>query len=551
MKVSKISGRNFMMYDHFDVSLPDRGLVLVTGDNGQGKSALAEAVATGVWGKTLRGTSPWREGVDGEVLVHVEDVSTKRLVSPKGRQSMTWVSKGQAVPTNFETTTKAQQALTEKLGLFDVWRRCSVFSSRDASNFTEATGAERWSLFKTLFGFERFDTAADLCRERVRKTDQLRWQADNRVEQTQAVIDAKVLEIARQQALLLKMSRGSSSGSEDPEAEASLVEGDIESLDQEITGLETELREARIAEAAHRSDLSHAQKELVAAKKAICAACGQDLPNAPTPEEIQALEDRCEDLESDIAEAVKLRCDAEEGLPKARASLQQSRSKLRVLQDKVAAQASTAGHRGEVEQMIATLNQEVVDLQAAQEKDRAEVQTLVDELNHLKVVSEVLGSKGVRSLLLTRMLASLSQMANDWLSKICQEPMRIEFTSQVELKNGKVSNDIGLTVDGAGGGLGYRAASGGQRRRIDLAILLALAEVAGGVHGMAQGTLWLDEVFDALDDEGVDAVAGVLLELSEHRPVVVISHSPGFVSRIAPRSELHLRVSNHRVHSLR
>ena len=88
-----------------------------------------------------------------------------------------------------------------------------------------------------------------------------------------------------------------------------------------------------------------------------------------------------------------------------------------------------------------------------------------------------------------------------------------------------MADAISLDVEGAGGGYGYRAASGGERRRLDIALLLALSDVAGVVADAAPGTLWVDEAFDSLDSRGVAVVVEALTALAESRCVVVITHS--------------------------
>jgi DNA repair exonuclease SbcCD ATPase subunit len=104
--------------------------------------------------------------------------------------------------------------------------------------------------------------------------------------------------------------------------------------------------------------------------------------------------------------------------------------------------------------------------------------------------------------------------------------VRVRLEPYTERAGGGVKDAIALLVDGAGDGHGYRACSAGERRRLDVALLLALAEIARATSGDEPGTLWLDEVFDALDDDGADAVCAAVRELCRDRCVVVITHSP-------------------------
>jgi recombinational DNA repair ATPase RecF len=85
VKVRKIHSRNFQVGGgSVDLEFPDRGLVLVTGPNGHGKSSLIESVAFGCWGETLRGRSPWVDGLAGELTVETDLSSVERSATKAG-----------------------------------------------------------------------------------------------------------------------------------------------------------------------------------------------------------------------------------------------------------------------------------------------------------------------------------------------------------------------------------------------------------------------------------------------------------------------------------
>jgi DNA repair exonuclease SbcCD ATPase subunit len=141
----------------------------------------------------------------------------------------------------------------------------------------------------------------------------------------------------------------------------------------------------------------------------------------------------------------------------------------------------------------------------------------------LEVCEQVLGVRGVRVVVLTHALAAAESLANVYLGQM-SIGMRVKIRGFTTLKNGDVNANISIEVEGAGAGHGYKASSGGERRRIDAALLLAFAEIAAAASGGDPGTLFIDEVFDALDVEGCASVAQVLADLGQRRCVVLITH---------------------------
>ncbi len=165
MIVERIGMERFMSYTELThVDLPSEGIVLVTGDNGAGKSSLIEAVSVALWGKTLRGTAPWHDGVQGAVEVSLCDGRVvMRARTAKGKNEVKFRERDLTMR-EFDTATKAQAALDPIVGSHDVWKRTCVFSSQDAAHFTLATDAERKRLLEKLLGLERFDAALVACR---------------------------------------------------------------------------------------------------------------------------------------------------------------------------------------------------------------------------------------------------------------------------------------------------------------------------------------------------------------------------------------------------
>ena len=92
--------------------------------------------------------------------------------------------------------------------------------------------------------------------------------------------------------------------------------------------------------------------------------------------------------------------------------------------------------------------------------------------------------------------------------------------------DGGTSDAVTVTLVGAGGESGrYEAASGGERRRVDLAVSLAVLELAEQFAGRSGSTVFVDEAFESLDADGREAAARAMARLAEDRCVVVVTHT--------------------------
>jgi len=156
---------------------------------------------------------------------------------------------------------------------------------------------------------------------------------------------------------------------------------------------------------------------------------------------------------------------------------------------------------------------------------------------HMDAVEQVLGLRGVRAQVLDHSLKALEQQANAWLDRMPTErgPLQISLTGSTTQKSGSVVDSISLKVHGRP----YASCSGGERRRVDVALLLALRELAVAAHGR-DGSLLCDEVFDALDAQGQTDVAAALGEMAQDRMVLVVTHSPELAKALRPKAKIHV-----------
>ena len=545
MKVKSVKLKKFMAHDDSELKLPDAGVVVITGHNGSGKSSFMEGVATGIWNKTLRGSKPWREGTKGGAV----QVTTDRVTSVRKRSKMEWKYNDQE-PTKFESTTHAQKALIDEVGDYDVWRRTSVFSSSDVSHFTLATDAQRKRLIEQLLGLDRFDPAHAKAKEELKalqaeyeQLDRKMFEAKTRYKAAkQKVEDAKgyieqIPEAVDVSELLERVKV--------VQAEGKAVKVQIEQLEEKMQQNRCKVEEKKSAYFDARAKYSILEDDAKLAAGGKCPTCGQDMHR--NDELMSRLEESKDVYEKTKAafESISGQLDKLEAKARAKRTqhsdkLEGYRSELQDLKHRINASKANQNVRDQANQRLWDAEREVEDVRKEFADHKSRTEQVEVELEKMKLVERVLSTKGVRSYVLGKTLSGIEEVANAWLPRIASGDLRIKLSPYSEKKTGGVSDSISLEVIGAGGGHGYKGASGGERRRIDVAILLALSEIASASAGREGATLWFDEVFDALDDEGVESVCQVLQELGQEQCVVVITHSEQMIKALHGAERVHL-----------
>lgn len=537
MIVTEIEAANFMAYEKLHLTLPETGIVLVTGGNGQGKSAIAEAVAYALWGKTLRGTSPWREGTKGLVRVAIDDV-----VATRTKSKIQWARHGDE-PTEYATKTKSQEALLKVVGDREVWRKCSVFSASDAALFSQATDKERKSLLESLLGIGRFDEALEACRDDMKVVENKGKGIRARLDKAQALVE--------KERTHLKEAHGSLKELEDPDEDLESLQADRDELQSSIdknmerqSAARKDAQQIVAVDTEAQIELDRAREQLELFRGGKCPTCEQTVPKGRLNALVGTVERGEKEANKRTIESQKMLKEVEDQGAQIRSDARELRASLLAVSSKINTLQKTENARARFRENIGKSKKEIGRLEEEVQSLAQEIEEVRIEFKTLASVERVLGYKGVRSKLLGDSLSGLQGVANAYLARFYEGDVSLELKPYSEKKSGGISDSISLEVTGVAGGLGYKASSSGQRRRLDVALLLALAEISDAAHGRQHQDLWFDEVFDTLDEGGVAALVEILQELAEDRKVVVISHHPDMVSRLLPHAKAHYHVED-------
>jgi exonuclease SbcC len=534
--------RHFMGHEETAVDFPPRGVVLVTGANGAGKSALPEAASVAFWGCSLRGRTAkgadvWADDTAAAVSAQADVASATRFRTRSGTKDISWSLPGVAA-VEYATPTKAQDALLAVVGSHDVWRRTSVLSSRDLTGFADSTDGERKRLFEALLGLQRLDAAGKTCRQEAASADR---EAERVAGDARAARER--LDGARTR---LEDARRALAGAAVPEPQDAVdgarVRRLIEQADQALQRLAARRQAVERAAGGAEREAQGAQARAVAlSRMGECPTCGQVVPEVARERAAGTARDLAAVAVQAREQAVRAVGEADEEEEEVRGVRSGLGERWRDLSARASVAAAQARARAlaqdtvdRAEAAIAGVERASAGLEEAEAAGRLRARVL-------GLTSEVLGLRGVRAGVLGRALPGVEAIGGSWLSRLSGGTLGLRVRATTERADGGISDAISVAVRrGTGAWRDYDTFSGGEARRIDVALLLGLREVAAGASGRSAGTLFLDEVADSLDPEGIEGISGALDELSRERCVVLISHSEDLFARLKPAKRLRI-----------
>lgn len=164
-----------------------------------------------------------------------------------------------------------------------------------------------------------------------------------------------------------------------------------------------------------------------------------------------------------------------------------------------------------------------------QDKINAQKEALLGlerEKSKLEDVVKVYSNSGVKSHVLDLITPFLNERANKYLSILTGSNIEVKFSTQKQNKTGDFVDKFEIEVHNAAGGDTYQANSEGEKKRIDLAISLAIQDLVMTRTELQTNFIGYDEVFDALDSVGSENVVLLLKErLNVVGTIFVITHS--------------------------
>lgn len=176
--------------------------------------------------------------------------------------------------------------------------------------------------------------------------------------------------------------------------------------------------------------------------------------------------------------------------------------------------------------IIKQICEEVRKLKKEQEELTLNRADLKEDMDNLDFAVSAFGNSGIKSYVLDTVTPYLNKQANYYSAKLTGGTTEIEFKTQVKLASGEYRDKFDVQIHNCVGGKSYISNSTGERKRVDLAISLALQDLVMSRSSSKFNLLLYDECFDGLDDIGCENAIELLQEMQDKIPsIFVITHN--------------------------
>lgn len=178
------------------------------------------------------------------------------------------------------------------------------------------------------------------------------------------------------------------------------------------------------------------------------------------------------------------------------------------------------------ESAVEVLEKQALVLQTAIDSVTAAISTAQDKVALYESCVKVFGPAGVRAHILDSVTPFLNERTADYLSALSDGNISAVWSTLSTTAKGDLKEKFNIEVENEKGAKSFKGLSGGEKRKVRLATMLALQDLVAS-RAVKPIDLWIgDEIDDALDPAGLERLMGVLERKARERgTVLVVSHA--------------------------
>jgi len=505
MKIQKINVKNFYSYKKLYLDFSNySGIVRILGknkdsgsSNGAGKSAIFEAITWGVFGQTIRKSTEEalvnsQEGKDCSVSVFIEKEELGHVEIIRSKRPTSLTLKINGVIRNKDHASETQSFIEQILDTdYKSFLASVVFGQHSDFTFLDSSPEDKRRIIKNCFNLD------DLYSKRT-AVKQLKSSFTAEFKVLKTLIDSLRKE---EDDLIAKVPGNKYEIIELPSLESVLTkEKDLDSMDRKVREHQRQLRKEKDK---HRRLVDSLSLGLYEEDK-VCHACNNTYRKHQVQDDINVM--------TKDADALKLKIK----------EIETSIESLRVSKEKIIPEVSSSqwAKYNEKNKLIQN-SQESTDRLAKVKEQLREYEEKTSKLQSLievmKFWETAFSEKGLIRYIVRNILDYFNIKSNEYASILTNNQFTIEF-----------NDELSETIKNNGVVTKYISLSGGEKRKVNLAIMLSLQELSSRISRTNCNLLFFDEVCDNIDDSGILAVNNLLRTLNTQYPekvIMVITHN--------------------------
>ena len=505
MQIKKLKAKNFYSFKKLDIDFSKlSGVTRILGrnkdsggSNGAGKSVLFEAVTWGLYGSTIRKSTEaalvnFQAGKDCSVTIELEKKGVGFIKITRAKRPSALNVEVNGVLVNKANATQTQESLEELLESdYKSFLASVVFGQHSTFTFLDSSPEDKRKIIKNCFNLD------DIFSKRA-SVKQLKSSYQGELK----VISTLVTNLTREKQGL---------EAEVPDEKYKIMK--LPSLEKilkdeaRISENEKHVREYQRGLKKTRDKLRRINdciKEGVYTEDKECHVCKSTYTKSQTKRDLANLKKEAKELSSKIKDEeilIKDLRDINETLiPKISSSeWAKYNKKNKQIQN---AQSS-----------IDRLNQVSSQLEEYESR-QLELDSLLEVMKFWEIA---FSEKGLIRYIIRNILDYFNLRSNEYASILTEGQFSLEFNDELSetIHNNKVETK-------------YISLSGGEKRKVNLAIMLALQDLSSKISRTDCNLLFFDEVCDNIDNPGILAVSNLLRTLESQNPekkVLVITHN--------------------------
>lgn len=536
----------FCSIPYLELNLGSKGITVIRGATGEGKTTILSALVWGAYGKNLKGKSDvntWEKyrpknyngtkveiyfGKDGKTHKITRCLKYKGEVNgAKGKDRL--IYEIDAVEVSEKNRGEIQALINADLGMSYSLFMNSILFGQGMKRLIQESSSDQKDLFEEIFELEYISKARDIAKgyytEALREYNEISQKYSSSKEKKQSI--QRMLDDLKKQAnhvkndlssrvkvLEKKLSLLDKAKKENELKETVIYKNHIEQRIQEARDNQKELlnkindakKKTRVSleefigviiKLLKRGDIKNSLKRLMEVKKAFGDIERLQDKCSKLADKISNYRDKLEELRDQEYEANKVQRDIDSTHVEIKKLLSEKRAGVNL------------GLIKKYKTQLSTISDKLQSIESEMEEKRAKVD------NYKWVMDDPLGNRGIKAFLFESSLDILNETLESY-----SEVLGFSILFYVDIQGVKKDFNTQIIMDGIE--VSYEELSGGQKTLVNIAMAFAMNEVMTKAKGI--NIAFLDEVFENLSSEYVDLVIGLIRKIYKDKTLYLISH---------------------------